>query len=70
MSKIVKYFFLILLINFVVLAGLSIIFENFDTGDDLLYSGREAIKNLIVAAIIAGTTTFIYKKRLTNETTQ
>ena len=41
-------------INFVVLALVSMVFEYFDSGDDPIYDGKEAIKNLIVALCLSG----------------
>lgn len=46
------------------LAALSVLFEYFDTGDDPIYSTKEAIKNLIMAIIIAGTIVLFNKKRI------
>lgn len=64
MPKIAKYFLLSFVINFIVLAALSVLFEYFDTGDDPIYSTKEAIKNLIMAIIIAGTIVLFNKKRI------
>ena len=57
-----KYFFLSLVINFVVLAGVGMLFEYFDSGDDPIYSGREAIKHFITAIPIAATIVMVNRK--------
>lgn len=70
MSNDVKCFFLALMINFIVLAGLSILFEYFDTGDDPIYSFGEAVKNFIIALVIAGVTIFTFQRRNTPDQKQ
>ncbi|MEM7626176.1 MAG: hypothetical protein AAF333_11320 [Planctomycetota bacterium] len=55
-------FFISIVINFVVLACVSILFEYFDTGDDPLYSMKVAVKNLVMSLIITGTIFFMYRK--------
>lgn len=63
MSKNVKFFFLILIVNFLVLGILNVVFEYLDSGDDPLYSGEVAVKNLVVALCVAGAVVFFNKKK-------
>lgn len=55
-------FFLSLVVNFVVLAGVSILFEYFDTGDDPLYSMRDAVRNFVMALVLSATIFFMSRK--------
>lgn len=67
MPKFAMFILLSVAINFFVLACLSMLVEYFDTGDDPIYSAREAIKNLIMAVVIAGTTTYFISRRGKND---
>lgn len=53
MSSNFKIFFVILIVNFLVLGCLNIVFEYFDTGDDPLYSYKVAFQNLFVSLLVA-----------------
>lgn len=58
-------FFLSFFISFVVLAMVSILIEYFDSGDDPLYSLKDALRNMAIALIVAATTIWqINKKRV------
>ena len=62
MSSNVKVFFLVLVLNFLILGGINVVFEYLDTGDDPLYSPKVAFQNLIVSLFMAVTMVWLNKK--------
>ena len=64
MSNNVTVFFVILIVNFLVLGSLNVVFEYFDTGDDPLYSLKVAVQNFIVSLFMAVTMVWLNNKKI------